>query len=186
MSATDASRLVYIDDELTSDELGLIGEVEMYPTLGIRPKVPEGATEEQVVEQLYNAFLRLWKRHGEDKAPFQVYKKHDFPARYHFNNNVRIAPLLVLPNPGWNLVRRSDFDPGRGDTVYHPKGVHGYDNLSKQSRAIFVARGPTWANKAGEVLKPFWNVELYQVLARLLDIKPSDNNGTLHGHLPLE
>ncbi|SAL97419.1 hypothetical protein [Absidia glauca] len=184
MSATDASRLVYIDDELTSDELGLISQVEMYPTLGIRPKVPDGATEDEVVEQLYQAFRRLWKRHGEEAAPFQVYKKPDFPARYHFNNNVRIAPLLVLPDPGWNLVRRSDFDPGRGDTVYHPKGVHGYDNLSKQSRAIFVARGPTWPE--GEVLKPFWNVELYQVLARLLDIKPAHNNGTLHGRLPLE
>ncbi|KAI8336661.1 alkaline-phosphatase-like protein [Chlamydoabsidia padenii] len=185
MSATDASRLIYIDDELTVDELDLIGEIEMYPTLGIRPKISDGDSETDVVDRLYKAFTRLWDRHGKEKAPFQVYKKQDFPARFHFNNNVRIAPLLVLPDPGWNLVRRIDFDPEQGDKVYHPKGVHGYDNLSKQSRAIFVAKGPTW-EKGGAVLEPFWNVELYQVLSRLLEIEPSSNNGTLHGHLPLE
>ncbi|ORZ17724.1 alkaline-phosphatase-like protein [Absidia repens] len=180
MSATDASRLVYIDDILTSEELDLIWKIEMYPTLGIRPKViPGGDSEAEVVDRLYKAFLRLWDHYGgKEKAPFQVFKREDFPLRYHFNNNTRIAPLLVLPDPGWNLVRKIDFDPDHGTRCIIQKAL--------TSRAIFVANGPAWDNNDGAVLKPFWNVELYQVISRVLGLKPASNNGTLDGHLPLE
>ncbi|KAI9304857.1 alkaline-phosphatase-like protein [Cunninghamella echinulata] len=187
MSATDQSRLIYTDDVLTQEEFDLIWKIEMYPTLGIRPIQELNGTvleEKKVVNTLYKAFKRLHKHYeGKGKAPFQVYKKEDFPARFQFNNNPRIAPLLVLPDAGWNFVTRKEFTPGPGKE-YNPKGVHGYDNLNPQSRAIFVAKGPTWND--GEVLEPFLNVELYQVLSKILEIKPSPNNGTLNGVLQPE
>lgn len=183
MSATDQKRLIMIDDVLTQEELKLIWKIEMYPSLGIKPFTNGTISEEKAVDILYKAFKRLQKHYGGKDAPFRVYKKEDFPARLHFNHNPRIAPLIVLPDAGWNFAQRSEFTPGPGK-VYNPKGVHGYDNLSPQSRAIFVAKGPTWHD--GTVLKPFVNVELYQVLSKILEIKPSVNNGTLNGVLQPE
>ncbi|KAI7870263.1 alkaline-phosphatase-like protein [Spinellus fusiger] len=182
MSDTDKSRLIYYDDVLTEEEIALMWRVEAYPSMAIRPN--PFANQTQVVQTLYDAFIRLklhLEKNGGD-AHFEVYKQEDIPERYHFRHHTRIAPLLVLPDPGWNLVTHKVFN-STVDTVYHPRGVHGYDNLSPESRAIFVAKGPLF--KHG-LLKPFWNVEVYQVLTRILNLTPAANNGSLYGHLELE
>ncbi|KAI8327469.1 alkaline-phosphatase-like protein [Choanephora cucurbitarum] len=180
MSESDKSRLIYYDDVLTPEELSLIWRIEGEPTLGIRirPDVDEATG----VEILYQAFKRLQK--SFETPHFEVYKRQDFPERFHFKNNIRIAPLLVLPDPGWNFVTHKKYDPNRG-VAYQPKGVHGYDNLSPESRAIFVARGPNLP-KGGKIVSPFWNVELFNVMARILDLKPTNNNNTLNGIFQLE
>ncbi|CAO3633701.1 unnamed protein product [Cunninghamella blakesleeana] len=183
MSATDQNRLIFVDDALTQDELNLIWKIEMYPSLGIKPVTNGTVSEEKAVNILYKAFKRLQKHYGGKKAPFKVYKRDDLPERLHFTHNPRIAPLVILPDAGWNFVQKNEFTPGPGK-VYNPRGVHGYDNLHPESRAIFVGRGPTWND--GTVLKPFVNVELYQVLSKILEIKPSANNGTLNGVLQPE
>ncbi|KAI8888638.1 Phosphodiest-domain-containing protein [Backusella circina FSU 941] len=178
MSETDASRLIYYDDILTKEELAMIWKVETEPTLGIRP-FPD-LDQSEAVETLYQAFVRLHKSLA--KPHFQVYKREDFPSRFHFRDNVRIAPLLVLPDPGWNLVTRERFDPTLNKT-YNPRGVHGYDNISPESRAIFVAKGPDFPKE--EEIQPFWNIELYSVMSNILGLKPAANNNTLNGLLQI-
>jgi predicted AlkP superfamily pyrophosphatase or phosphodiesterase len=176
MSESDASRLIFYDDILTKQELDMIWKIEAEPTLGIRP-LPE-LDQAEAVESLYQAFVRLHKSLAEPH--FQVYKREDFPSRFHFVDNARIAPLLVLPDPGWNLVTRKQFDPTLNRT-FSPRGVHGYDNLSPESRAIFVARGPDFPK--AEKIQPFWNIELYSVMSNILQLKPAANNNTLNGLL---
>jgi predicted AlkP superfamily pyrophosphatase or phosphodiesterase len=180
MSETDVSRLIYYDDVLTADEMSLIWRIEAQPTLGIR--VHPSENEDEAVEILYQAFKRLQRTL---KNPhFHVYKRQDFPSRFHFqDNDARIPPLLVLPDAGWNFVTRREFDPSRQE-VYRPRGVHGYDNLNAESRAIFVAQGPDFPKS--KVVLPFWNVELYNVMSRILHLKPTNNNNTLNGLLQLE
>ncbi|RCH77478.1 hypothetical protein CU098_000009, partial [Rhizopus stolonifer] len=179
MSESDKSRLIYYDDVLTPEELDLIWRIEAEPTLGIRirPELDEATS----VEILYQAFKRLYN--SLETPHFEVYKREDFPSRFHFRDNIRIPPLLVLPDPGWNFVTHKQFDPHQG-VSYQPRGVHGYDNLSPESRAIFVARGPSLPN-GGQTVSPFWNVELYNVMARILNLKPTSNNNTLNGVLEL-
>lgn len=171
MSALDVSRIIYYDDELTAEELSLIETIEADPLLEIRLR---SETEENI-EKLYRAFQRLENNVGH----FKVYKKQDFPARFHYSHNARIPPLIVLPEAGWRLITRRESSDHKG--AWFPNGTHGYDNLDPQSRAIFVARGPIFADIRGSLLKPFWNVELYQVLSRILNIRPAANNGTLNG-----
>ncbi|KAL0081994.1 alkaline-phosphatase-like protein, partial [Phycomyces blakesleeanus] len=184
MSQTDRSRLIYYEDGLTDEELSLIWSIEAYPSLAIRP--PPCADQAEATEKLYRAFKRfqghLERYNADHNAHFKVYKKEDIPERYHFRHHTRIPPLLVLPDPGWVLVTHEEYDPDHDDGEYSPQGVHGYDNLSPHSRAIFVGRGPLLENG---LARPFWNVELYQVLTRILDIKPSANNGSLAGVLEL-
>ncbi|ORX58772.1 type I phosphodiesterase/nucleotide pyrophosphatase/phosphate transferase [Hesseltinella vesiculosa] len=181
MSATDASRLIFYDDELTKDEMDLILVTEMAPNVAIWPQ--PNVDQEEAVGRLYDAFSRLRDVHGGDQAPFKVYKREDIPKRLHFRDNVRIPPLLVIPHPGWSIITHAEYDPAK-DKVYHPRGAHGYDNLSPQSRAIFITHGPFWP--AETIFYPFWNVELYHTIANILDVKPSANNGTTRGILPIE
>ncbi|GAA5808176.1 hypothetical protein MFLAVUS_001561 [Mucor flavus] len=178
MSESDNDRLIYYDEVLTAEEMDLIWRVETEPTLGIRihPSLDETAS----VDKLYRAFRRL--HNSLDTPHFEVYKREDFPSRYHFRDNVRIAPLLVLPDPGWNFVTHQRFNSSHGE--YSPRGVHGYDNLSPESRAIFVAQGPDFPTQ--KMLRPFWNVELYSVMSRILHLKPANNNNTLNGLLEVE
>ncbi|KAI8060029.1 alkaline-phosphatase-like protein [Gongronella butleri] len=182
MSATSTKRLIFIDDELEADELALIWSVEMLPNLAIRVS-PLLEDQEGAIDKLFRAFERVRAKYGGDDAPFNVYKKQDIPARFHFRDNERIPPLVVLPDPGWSLISHDQYDPNK-DKSLQPRGMHGYDNLSPQSRAIFVTHGPNWPGET--VFKPFWNVELYQAMAKILELKPSPNNGTMNGKLPTE
>lgn len=176
MSTSDRSRLIYYDDVLTKEELDLIWTIEAYPTLGIRPHLH--LDQDEAVETLYQAFRRLYD--SLETPHFQVYKKQDFPDRFQFRDNVRIPPLLVLPDAGWNFVTHKDY---HGGAPYQPRGVHGYDNLSPDSRAIFVAQGPHFPK--GKTVAPFWNIELYNVMSRILHLTPASNNNTLNGILEL-
>lgn len=178
MSQSDKSRFIYYDDVLTEEEMGLIWRLEASPMLGVRPR-PD-VDQDKAVETLYQAFLRL---HKSLKVPhFQVYKKQDFPNRFHFRDNIRIPPLMVLPEPGWNFVTRKNDNnhPGAADI---PRGIHGYDNVSPESRAIFVAHGPDFPR--GKTILPFWNIELFNVMSRILHLKPTANNNTLNGILEI-
>ncbi|KAI9482860.1 MAG: alkaline-phosphatase-like protein [Benjaminiella poitrasii] len=177
MSETSPSRLIFYEDYLTTTELELIWRVEGYPIFGIRIR-PDHPTPAVAIEQLYRAFLRIQQRHHQ----IQVWKRDDVPDRFHFRHSHRIPPLIILPDPGWNLVRHAEYDPAT-DIDYQPKGVHGYDNLSPQSRAIFVARGPAF--DVGRVARPFQNTELYQLIARILHLQPVSNNNTMNGYLEL-
>ncbi|KAI8142513.1 alkaline-phosphatase-like protein [Fennellomyces sp. T-0311] len=170
MSATDKSRIIYYDDELSKDELDRIYRIEGDPLLLIRPK-----NEDEDVEVLYEAFKRLQEKTGH----FKLYRREEVPDRLHFRNNVRIPPLIVIPENEWIITTHDGWIS---------RGVHGYDNLDPQSRAIFVGMGPTFVkeHEAGTTLEPFWNVELYSLFTRILGLEPAVNNGTLKGYLQAE
>lgn len=169
MSATSKSRLIFYDDVLTPDELSMIERIEGYPLLSIWP------VHEEYTEPLYQAFLRLQEEHSD----FQVYKRDQIPERYHFQNHVRIPPLLVVPNAGWLMTTHDEYPDL--DAPLNPRGTHGYDNLHPESRAIFVASGPFFEKHygSGSTLKSFWNIEVHNLVADILDIEPAPNNGTL-------
>lgn len=171
MSATSKSRLIYYDDVLTPSELSMIDRIEGYPLLAIRP------THDDYIEPLYQAFLRLQEVHPQ----FYVYKRDEIPERYHFQDNIRIPPLLVVPDAGWMMGTHDEY-PDRNAPL-NPRGVHGYDNLHPESRAIFVASGPFFEKHygSGSILKPFWNIQVHNLLADILDIEPAPNNGSLKG-----
>lgn len=105
-----------------------------------------------------------------------VYKKSDLPERWHYQNSKRIAPLLVVPEPGWRLMQKHKQQewldkPGRSAVT----GSHGYDNNSPQMQAIFIAHGPAFA--AGSQIPAFTNIELYNLMCRILAIEPAANDG---------
>jgi hypothetical protein len=106
----------------------------------------------------------------------------DMPTRYHFSANPRIAPLWIVPQAGWAIVTKDEFDVEKGrkeGLVYHPRGLHGYDHEHPLMRAIFVARGPAFPHAPGSRVEVFQNTEVYNVVCDSLGIEPKPNNGTL-------
>ncbi|HSE37379.1 MAG TPA: ectonucleotide pyrophosphatase/phosphodiesterase [Blastocatellia bacterium] len=106
----------------------------------------------------------------------KVYRKSELPARLHYSNSSRIAPLLVLPDEGWSLSTRKRFDERKARGQQNGmRGGHGYDNELPSMRAIFIAHGPGF--KKGAVIEPFENIQVYNLMTRILGLKPAPNDG---------
>jgi predicted AlkP superfamily pyrophosphatase or phosphodiesterase len=100
---------------------------------------------------------------------FTCWRKTELPVRFHYGRNPRILPFVCLAHTGWDIS--SDR---HGVTA---KGTHGFDPDDPLMAALFVAHGPAF--RSGVVLKPFDNVDVYPLLARLIGIKPRPNDGRL-------
>ncbi|WP_304249181.1 ectonucleotide pyrophosphatase/phosphodiesterase [Parabacteroides gordonii] len=97
-----------------------------------------------------------------------VWKKNEIPEKYVYGSNSRIGDLFVMPDIGTYLDFRPESSPRLAAT-------HGYDNFAPEMQAIFYAAGPSF--KQHVELPAMANVNLYLILARLLDIKPAPNDG---------
>lgn len=106
----------------------------------------------------------------------RVYRKAELPARLHYSNSPRIAPLLVLPAEGWIVTNRKSFEElKKNGRTARPGGGHGYDNRLAAMRAIFIAHGDRFKN--GAVVAPFENIQVYNIMTKLLGLKPAPNDG---------
>ncbi|XP_062980742.1 ectonucleotide pyrophosphatase/phosphodiesterase family member 3 [Elgaria multicarinata webbii] len=104
---------------------------------------------------------------------FKAYLTPNLPKRLHYVNNVRIDKVHLMVDRQWLAVRSKSF-------TFCGGGNHGYDNEFKSMEAIFVAHGPGFKEKTE--VKAFENIEVYNLMSDLLEIKPAPNNGT-HGSL---
>jgi predicted AlkP superfamily pyrophosphatase or phosphodiesterase len=115
----------------------------------------------------------------KSKAPphVTVYRKQDIPARFHYSNSRRIGDIVVMADEGWLVGNRENYRPpaqiASGGVKYG--GTHGYDNRLESMRAIFVGHGPAF--KQSLVIEPFENVDVYNVMAKILGLKPASNDG---------
>ena len=99
-----------------------------------------------------------------------VYKRDKLPEKFVYGSNPRIADLVVLPNIGTLVQFRAESVPKLG-------GAHGYDNFAAEMEAIFFAAGPSF--KRGEEFPTMANVNIYPLIALLLDLEPAKNDGDI-------
>lgn len=157
------NNLIYLDDFIDMD---LIATRHVYPFAGLTPK------KEEDLEKIY---LQL-KNASQSSSLWDVYKRSEIPERFHYGNNIRVPPIFCLQSSGWAFVTKKSYthlDLDEDNT----RGLHGYDNLHPDMRAIFIGQGPFF--KPGLSIDPFYNVELYGLIAKILDLKPAPNNGTV-------
>jgi predicted AlkP superfamily pyrophosphatase or phosphodiesterase len=157
MTPVSENRLVLIDELVDLDTVDVIdwdGLLQIAPRTG-------------TVDALYR---RL------DHAPhLTVYKKEEMPARLHYRDNPRIAPIIGLPDAGWTVTSRARRQH-RSDEDRRPRrGGHGYDPAVRDMHALFVAAGPTLRRAA--VVGPFDNIHIYELLCALLELTPAPNDG---------
>ena len=159
MSELAPDRRIFLDDYVSLDSVTV---VEWSPVLHIAPR--SGS-----VDALYKTL------HGRHPA-LKVYRRDELPAMFHFKNHPRIQPIIALADDGWAITSRERFAKAVQEGRVS-KGDHGYDPRLPSMHALFVAAGP--GLRAGLVVRPFENVHLYELMCRLLGLKPADNEGDL-------
>uniref|UniRef100_A0A3B3DH13 SMB domain-containing protein n=1 Tax=Oryzias melastigma TaxID=30732 RepID=A0A3B3DH13_ORYME len=110
----------------------------------------------------------------EQRKPITPYLKTNLPKRLHYANSRRIEDVNVLVEPKWLFERNS------GSLTFCDGGNHGYDNDAESMHALFLSYGPKF--QSGTEVEPFSSIELYNLMCDVLEINPSENNGT-HGSM---
>ncbi len=99
-----------------------------------------------------------------------VWRKSEVPLRFHYGKNARIFDIVVSANEGWSLELK--YNPNA-----YMEGTHGYDNEFTDMHAIFYAMGPAF--KRNYVQKPFYNVDFYSIMCKVLNLEPAKTDGSL-------
>ncbi len=115
----------------------------------------------------------------KDVDKVKCWKKADIPARFNYRNSSRIAPILCLADNNWMVTDRKWYDNWYKNLPdpEHPRGAHGYDNALQEMQATFIAHGPAF--RKGFVAEPFENIEVYNIMCKILGLKPAKNDGDL-------
>ncbi len=106
----------------------------------------------------------------------KIYRKSEIPARFNYRSNKRIAPILVLPDEGWFLTTRQRYEKLRQEGKLRKiRGSHGYDNQLESMRALFIGHGDAF--KKGFAAEPFQNIQIYNLMCKILGLTPAKNDG---------
>lgn len=116
----------------------------------------------------------------KSKAPAHVtiYRKQELPERFHYGKSRRVGDIVVIADEGWAMTSRERYRPPQKTTngAVSYRGMHGFDNRLESMRALFVARGPAFKKKI--VVEPFENVDVYNIMSKILRLKPASNDGS--------
>lgn len=124
----------------------------------------------------YETLLNIYPTPGNEEVVYeslkkiqntQVYYKHEIPKEYHYSNNDRIAPIVLIVDEGYTVTMLPS--PYLGN--------HGYSTSLPSMRAIFLAHGPSF--KSNKTMKPFKSIDIYSLICDLSNIKCLANNGSI-------
>jgi len=105
----------------------------------------------------------IFNRLNENKHGFQLFKKADFPKRFHFSKHPLIGDIIILAEPGYYFSRQNKN---------YFRGNHGYDNAIIDMHGIFVAYGPQF--KSGYRIDEIKNIDIYPLLCEILKIQANE------------
>ncbi|XP_037044924.1 ectonucleotide pyrophosphatase/phosphodiesterase family member 5-like isoform X2 [Bradysia coprophila] len=131
----------------------------------------------------YNITLDRLKKAAAKNGHFNAYSNEELPKRWHVQNTDRMGPITVVADEKYAFQDMYD------NAIYYEKafnisisptqkyGIHGYDNEYPSMRAIFFANGPKFRKQY--LHPPFDNLDLFNLICLILDMKPTRNNGTV-------
>lgn len=175
MAPTSNERILYLDDLI---DLKKIDHIDGWPLIGLIPNVDVDEAAKEIRTRFDKLDLNLTKH-------YRIYKREEIPQRFQFGGliddhkfNYRLAPLWIIPDVGYAVTTHKQMEENGGD--YKPKGVHGYDNSHLLMRALFLGSGPFFKEKfKSNKVKPFANVNFYNLICDSLELQPAPNNGQL-------
>jgi predicted AlkP superfamily pyrophosphatase or phosphodiesterase len=160
MASVPRRKVVIIDGYLDPKSVDV---VDSSPVLSLIPKDGD-------VQGLYKKAQRI--------PHAKAYLASQMPERWHLGDSPRITPVVVVVNDEWTVTSREYLETHERLDL----GNHGFDNTEKDMRAIFLAEGPAFEHGT---LKPFSNVNVYSLLAFLLNIVPAKTDGSLEVFRPV-
>ncbi|XP_075411121.1 bis(5'-adenosyl)-triphosphatase ENPP4 [Tenrec ecaudatus] len=149
MAQCSKKRLIHLDSCINQTQYTLI---DVTPVAAILPKIN--------VTQLYNK-LKVCNHH------LSVYLKEDIPARFHYQHNDRIQPIILVADEGWTIVINKTL---------MKLGDHGYDNALPSMHPFLAAHGPAFHK--GYKQRTIDSVDIYPMMCHILGLEPQPNNGT--------
>ncbi|HEY4102068.1 MAG TPA: ectonucleotide pyrophosphatase/phosphodiesterase [Gemmatimonadales bacterium] len=154
MTAISPSRAIYIDDYVPPSaidivDLGAIGLI-----------APHTGMLDSVYRKLNGANPHM-----------HVYRKGELPARFHYDTNPRITPIVLVADLGWMMTTHA-----QASRLLVLKGEHGYDNQLPDMGALFVAEGPAF--RRGITVPAFQNIHVYDLICHILGLHPAPNDGS--------
>ncbi|ORX81796.1 Phosphodiest-domain-containing protein [Anaeromyces robustus] len=151
---------IYIDDAF--DEEDGLDIISYIPHLTIK--------NQDNLEHLYERMLA----ESTDNGHWIAMKREEIFEKYHYSHNDRISPIFGLAENGYTFAYRS-----LGNSTI-PRAMHGYDNDDVNMRSLFLGVGPVFSKYPGQTLPSFNNVEVYNLVAKILNITDTlpPNNGT--------
>lgn len=107
------------------------------------------------------------------------WKKEDIPERLKYKQGKRVAPIICSSEEGWITTSRERYEDWTDDLddLDRPRGAHGYDNRYQSMQATFIAHGASF--KRGFIAEPFENIQVYNLMCRILGLTPAKNDGNL-------
>ena len=117
------------------------------------------------VDALY-AVLKTKEKH------FRLYRREQMPKRFHFRDNDRIPPLVLVADEGWFITPRTTAEQAERTFL---KATHGFDPELKSMGGVFIAQGAAF--RRGVTIAPVENVHVYNLLCTTLGLKPARNDG---------
>lgn len=132
--------------------------------------LPDGPSADDIVARI-----------GDDaRGVRRAWKKGEGPARYHFDDHQRVPDVTVEAELGW-MISNQPYYAGMQRGLLN--GMHGWDPAWRSMHGIFIAHGPAF--EAGERLPAVRSVDLYPLMAELMDVPPADSDGSLAAFEPL-
>ena len=104
-------------------------------------------------------------------AHYECWKKESLPPRWQYGTHPRVPDIVCAMDEGWDALHREKI----AKRAKQERGSHGYDNALPSMRAVFVAGGPSF--RQGLVIEGFDNVDVYPLLAHLLQVPAAPNDG---------
>lgn len=159
MRSISKDKQIILADHINKNQVvGVYGSNPVY-TIKVKP----GKQKE-----VYKKLKKVKKIH--------VYKRNNAPKKYKFANNIRTNDLIIVGKKGYSV-----FATHAGGRYFG--GTHGYLNSDKQMSAIFLATGK--GLKRNYTKRKINNVDVYNLIAHLLEITPAKNDGNFNNIKPL-
>ncbi len=160
MAPVDLRNAVFLDDHFNLKEM----TERIVWTNEIVQIFPKKGAEDKIMDSLKNI------KHTS------CWRKKDIPARFHYRDSPRIAPIICSSDEGWITTNHKRYEDWIDDlNLGHLRGAHGYDNELPSMRATFIAHGSAFKKRL--VIEPFENIQVYNVMARILGLTPAKNDG---------
>ncbi|MCL2416576.1 MAG: ectonucleotide pyrophosphatase/phosphodiesterase [Bacteroidales bacterium] len=152
MTPTDISRVVFLHNYLCESWIQYSSRSSPMALMTVYP------------EKLDTALSVL-----QNVPHINAWRPEDIPKHLNFGRNPNIGNLVILADSAWS-ISKEPVDRWR-------KGDHGFDNTNRDMFGIFYARGPKF--HTNRVVPEFLNIQLYNIIAHLLGIRPAPNDAKL-------
>ncbi|VDN14515.1 unnamed protein product [Dibothriocephalus latus] len=154
--------------ELTNDGIAyLLQRIEQADFQGEKPNVIVTSDHGMNAVSYKRVVNQLLKRSTKDLKATS-HKKEKIPESYHYKNNPRIAPIVVIADLGW-MIQTIPYT----NTL---NGMYGYNHLESDMHPFIVTAGPD-IRQIGLVDR-FYQVDVYPLVCMLRGLdKPNKIDG---------